>query len=171
MAVFVTGGLVAWLIALWHSVPVDVDPVSALTPTACAVILWSASCVIVYRWRSWWCTWRLTIVPGGEAFRLARRSADMAGDDAEFHVCRVLPGSVVWPGMMALRYGVPSMGAGARTLLIMRDSVSATDFRALSVWLRWVQRRGVRRWGREARGVQGVRPCPADAETGRCRFE
>lgn len=46
---------------------------------------------------------------------------------------RLLPGSVVWPVLIVLRYGAP--GARAATLLIGRDSVDAATWRALAVAL------------------------------------
>lgn len=46
---------------------------------------------------------------------------------------RLLPGSVVWPVLIVLRYAAP--GARAATLLIGKDSVDAATWRALAVAL------------------------------------
>ena len=52
----------------------------------------------------------------------------------------LLPGSVVWPMLMLLRHAVP--GAGARVVAVWRDSVDADAWRALTVALAVVGRRG-----------------------------
>lgn len=46
---------------------------------------------------------------------------------------RLLPGSVVWPVLIVLRYAAP--GERAATLLIGKDSVDAATWRALAVAL------------------------------------
>lgn len=49
---------------------------------------------------------------------------------------RILPDSVVWPWMLLLRFCV----SGRRrpvVILILRDSMTETDWRRLSIWLRW----------------------------------
>lgn len=52
----------------------------------------------------------------------------------------LLPGSVIWPMLMLLRYAAP--GTGPRTLAVWRDSVDAATWRALAVALAVVGRRG-----------------------------
>lgn len=52
----------------------------------------------------------------------------------------LLPGSVVWPMLMVLRYAAP--GTGPRVLYVWRDSVDAAVWRALAVALAVVGRRG-----------------------------
>jgi len=54
-------------------------------------------------------------------------------------VACLLPGSVVWPPLMVLRWQVP--GAPARTLLVWRDAVDAPAWRALAVALAALGRR------------------------------
>ena len=52
----------------------------------------------------------------------------------------LLPGSVIWPMLMLLRYAVP--GAEPQVLPVWRDSVDAAAWRALAVALAVVGRRG-----------------------------
>jgi toxin CptA len=52
----------------------------------------------------------------------------------------LLPGSVIWPMLMVLRYAAP--GTGPRVLCVWRDSVDAAAWRALAVALAVVGRRG-----------------------------
>jgi toxin CptA len=52
----------------------------------------------------------------------------------------LLPGTVIWPVLMVLRYAAP--GAGPRVLCVWRDSVDAGAWRALAVALAVVGRRG-----------------------------
>lgn len=52
----------------------------------------------------------------------------------------LLPGSVIWPMLMLLRYAAP--GTGPRTLAVWRDSVDAATWRALAVALAVVGRQG-----------------------------
>ena len=52
----------------------------------------------------------------------------------------LLPGSVIWPMLMVLRYAAP--GTGPRVLYVWRDSVDAAAWRALAVALAVVGRRG-----------------------------
>ncbi|KQV52144.1 hypothetical protein [Massilia sp. Root335] len=52
----------------------------------------------------------------------------------------LLPGSVIWPMLMLLRYAAP--GTGPRVLAVWRDSVDAASWRALAVALAVVGRRG-----------------------------
>jgi toxin CptA len=52
----------------------------------------------------------------------------------------LLPGSVIWPMLMVLRYAAP--GTGPRVLCMWRDGVDAAAWRALAVALAVVGRRG-----------------------------
>jgi hypothetical protein len=52
----------------------------------------------------------------------------------------LLPGSVIWPMLMLLRYAAP--GSGPSVLGVWRDSVDAATWRALAVALAVVGRRG-----------------------------
>ena len=52
----------------------------------------------------------------------------------------LLPGSVIWPVLMGLRYGAPGMTP--RVLLVWRDGVDPTVWRALAVALAVAGRRG-----------------------------
>jgi toxin CptA len=52
----------------------------------------------------------------------------------------LLPGSVIWPMLMVLRYAAP--GTGPRVVAVWRDSVDAATWRALAVALAVVGRRG-----------------------------
>jgi hypothetical protein len=52
----------------------------------------------------------------------------------------LLPGSVLWPMLMLLRYAAPGTGPGV--LAVWRDSVDAATWRALAVALAVVGRRG-----------------------------
>jgi toxin CptA len=52
----------------------------------------------------------------------------------------LLPGSVIWPVLMVVRYAAPGMGPGV--LCVWRDSVDAAAWRALAVALAVVGRRG-----------------------------
>ena len=52
----------------------------------------------------------------------------------------LLPGSVIWPMLMVLRYAAP--GTGPQVLCVWRDSVDAAAWRALAVALAVAGRRG-----------------------------
>jgi toxin CptA len=65
---------------------------------------------------------------------------DLAGDARQGVRAVLLPGSVVWPMLMVLRYAAP--GTGPRVLYVWRDSVEAAVWRALAVALAVVGRRG-----------------------------
>lgn len=64
---------------------------------------------------------------------------------------RLLPGSVVWPVLMLLRWHVPAPGARPRTrvLHVWRDSVDADTWRALAVALATIGRRAEAEAGNE----------------------
>jgi hypothetical protein len=53
---------------------------------------------------------------------------------------RLLPGAVVWPLLMSLRYG--GQDGGARALIVWRDALDGASWRALAVALVAVGRRG-----------------------------
>jgi len=51
-------------------------------------------------------------------------------------VVRLLPDSTIWPHMLLLR--LQAEEGGTRNVLILRDCMSAENFRALSVACRWI---------------------------------
>jgi hypothetical protein len=53
---------------------------------------------------------------------------------------RLLPGGVVWPLLMILRYG--GQDGAARTLIVWRDALDSASWRALAVALIAIGRRG-----------------------------
>lgn len=71
--------------------------------------------------------------PGRQAL-----GADVAGSDAP--PLALLPGSVLWPGLMVLRLG--GTGGAPSMLPIWRDSVDGDAWRALAVALAVIGRRG-----------------------------
>ena len=62
------------------------------------------------------------------------------GSDCQPGNATLLPGSVIWPVLMGLRYGAPGMTP--RVLLVWRDGVDPTVWRALAVALAVAGRRG-----------------------------
>lgn len=64
---------------------------------------------------------------------------DVGAASVDGAAASLLPGSVVWPVLAVLRYGVP--GAPASTLPVWRDSVDAAGWRALAVALAVIGRR------------------------------
>lgn len=62
------------------------------------------------------------------------------GSDCRSGDTTLLPGSVIWPVLMGLRYGAPGMTP--RVLLVWRDGVDPTAWRALAVALAVAGRRG-----------------------------
>jgi hypothetical protein len=68
--------------------------------------------------------------------------------EANWHAARLDDASVIWPGFISLRHG-PARRRG-RGLLVLPDSMPATDLRRLRVWLRW---RGAREAAKHSRDV------------------
>jgi hypothetical protein len=48
----------------------------------------------------------------------------------------ILPDSVAWPWLLLLRFAV-SERRWSVVVLILRDSMTETDWRQMSIWLRW----------------------------------
>ncbi|HEX5802052.1 MAG TPA: protein YgfX [Azospira sp.] len=73
--------------------------------------------------------WRLRLAADGGLYRLA------ANDDAA--KMAVLPGAVVTRWLVVARVRDEREGR-ARALLVLSDSLSPDEFRALRIWLRWL---------------------------------
>ncbi len=92
--------------------------------------------------------------------------ASMGRTDAESHATAVtdmttppgarrlrpVPGSLAWPGIISLQFVADtarqhhegrSGSAPLIAVVVLADSVSPTDHRALALWMHWLQRKGV----------------------------
>ena len=140
MAVLVTAGGLLWAIALGQN-SLDTPPLTGLW---FGLAFWTGSCVCIVQWWRARSTVRLSVDADGVS--VALRQADGRFDG--LWLGQLDAGSLVWPGIMVLRLRSPASGlaAGARvrSLLLVADSTCPADRRALSLWLRWLYRKGLR---------------------------
>jgi toxin CptA len=117
---------IALALAPWSSVLPTGMPALALLPLLAAAVLAAAA---VRRPK----VHRIDISGTGELRVTVQQSLCAAP------AARLLPGSVVWPVLMVVRWRAP--GTRARALLVRRDSVDAGTWRALTVALAVIGRR------------------------------
>lgn len=72
----------------------------------------------------------------GQMGEAGRNALENPGQDAPGTMARLLPDSTLWAQLLLLR--LHTEGQGTRNVLVLRDSVSAEHFRALSVACHWI---------------------------------
>jgi len=172
----------AWLLAfLRNQGPVEPD-LNAMLAFAMVSLVWSASCVLTWYWWRARVLQRLVIERDGEAFWLDQpnsrgaqglheTSPDVCPALAGVHAAarqshaisrwRPVSGSLIWPGIISLQFVAdaaqqqPERRSGSSSpmaLVVLVDSVSLTEHRALALWMHWLQRKGVAPWVRTMPG-------------------
>jgi len=151
----------AWLMVLWRNHSEIDSELRLVAASGLVVMIWTVSCVLTWRWWRGCRTWRLVIEGTGETFRVDRveqpgvfgaaRSRPACESHAQMSVrMRPVPGSLVWPGIIALHYVADAalqhepwhtfFTRGA--IMFLPDSVSPADYRAIALWMHWLQRKG-----------------------------
>lgn len=72
----------------------------------------------------------------GQVDEAGRQAVEGQVQDAPGAIARLLPDSTIWPQLLLLR--LQTEGQGTRNVLVLRDSISAEHFRALSVACHWI---------------------------------
>lgn len=160
----------AWLIAVWHSQGPADPQIRVVAASGLVAGVWIASCVLIWRWWRARGAQRLVIEGNGEAFWLDRPDlrgvngvqspgAFVATTDGSTAAnrpqgarrLRPVPGSLAWPGIISLQFVADaaqqhherwSGASSPTTMVVLTDSVSMTEHRALALWMHWLQRKG-----------------------------